>query len=52
MAIIAANWLSDLADELEQKIITGLAEVVEHALQSSQELLNMGMDSNAAGNGL
>ncbi len=52
MAFIETNWLSDLADELEQKIITGLAEVVEHALQSSQELLKMGMDSNASGNGL
>ena len=50
--IAVSNWLSDLADELEQKIVTGLAEVVEHALQSSQELLKMGMDSNASGNGL
>lgn len=49
---MAANWLSELADELEQKIIDGLAGVVEHALSTSQELLKMGMDNNSTSDGL
>ena len=46
--LMAANWLSELADELEQKIINSLAGVVGHALNASQELLAMGMNNNAA----
>lgn len=50
--IMAADWLGELADELEQKIINSLAGVVEHALNTSQELLAMGMNSNSDSDGL
>lgn len=52
MCSMADSWLSELAEELNTKITNSLAQVVEHALGASQELLKMGMDSNSNSNGL
>lgn len=41
-----ADWLGELKDEISESIHTALAEIVEKALSSGQELLKTGMNNN------
>lgn len=48
-----ADWLGELKDEISESIHTSLAEIVEKALSSGQELLKTGMNDNmSSGDGL
>ena len=44
------DWLGELKDEISDAIHNSLAEIVEKALTSGQELLKTGMNNNMAGN--
>lgn len=41
-----ADWLGELKDEISESIHNALAEIVEKALSSGQELLKTGMNNN------
>lgn len=44
-----ADWLGELKDEISDSIHNALAEIVEKALSSGQELLKTGMNNNMSG---
>ncbi len=46
------SWLGELKDEISNAIHNSLADIIEHALKSGQELLKAGMDNNAQSGGL
>lgn len=45
-----ADWLGELKDEISESIHNALAEIVEKALSSGQELLKTGMNNNMDSN--